>query len=192
MRERCYYGCGREAKYQFKNGRWCCSKRHQSCPSMKKRYEIKKNYKPHLAGFKPLLECRKCKELYPIDDFYDKGIKYVFCSECRKDYQYEQYWKRTKRYNPVKFKARKTLAKLRQTAKTGRREVDLDYFTYNKLKEMFENNRICEVCNEEMLITHRKPTAKISTLDRVDNSKGYVKGNVRVICLRCNGIKSDS
>jgi len=27
----CEYGCGREAQYQFKNGKWCCSKHHLSC-----------------------------------------------------------------------------------------------------------------------------------------------------------------
>ena len=31
----CDYGCGREAKYQFKNGKWCCSKSKNSCPKMK-------------------------------------------------------------------------------------------------------------------------------------------------------------
>ena len=31
----CDYGCGQEAKYQFKNGKWCCSKNHKSCPSLK-------------------------------------------------------------------------------------------------------------------------------------------------------------
>ena len=31
----CYYGCGKEAKFQFKNGKWCCSKNWQSCESMK-------------------------------------------------------------------------------------------------------------------------------------------------------------
>ena len=28
----CDYGCGQEAIYQFKNGKWCCSKNYQSCP----------------------------------------------------------------------------------------------------------------------------------------------------------------
>jgi len=28
----CEYGCGQEAKYQFKNGKWCCSKSHTQCP----------------------------------------------------------------------------------------------------------------------------------------------------------------
>ena len=32
----CEYGCGKEAIYQFKNGKWCCSKSSNSCLSKKK------------------------------------------------------------------------------------------------------------------------------------------------------------
>ncbi len=32
----CEYGCEKEATHQFKNGKWCCSKSHNSCPSLKK------------------------------------------------------------------------------------------------------------------------------------------------------------
>jgi len=31
----CEYGCGQEAKHQFKNGKWCCSKSVNSCKLMK-------------------------------------------------------------------------------------------------------------------------------------------------------------
>lgn len=31
----CDYGCGREAKYQFKNGKWCCEDYHNKCPEAK-------------------------------------------------------------------------------------------------------------------------------------------------------------
>jgi len=42
----CDYGCGQEAKYQFKNGKWYCSKFHQSCPVNRKKYnELKKGKK---------------------------------------------------------------------------------------------------------------------------------------------------
>lgn len=34
----CDYGCGQEGKYQFKNGKWCCHKNHQSCPVIKQKY----------------------------------------------------------------------------------------------------------------------------------------------------------
>ena len=32
----CEYGCGQKAEYQFKNGKWCCSKHFSKCPSMMK------------------------------------------------------------------------------------------------------------------------------------------------------------
>ena len=32
----CDYGCGQEATYQFKNGKWCCSKFYRQCPNIKK------------------------------------------------------------------------------------------------------------------------------------------------------------
>jgi len=32
----CDYGCGREATYKFKNGKWCCSKTTTKCPYIKK------------------------------------------------------------------------------------------------------------------------------------------------------------
>ena len=28
----CEYGCGQEARYQFKNGKWCCGESCNSCP----------------------------------------------------------------------------------------------------------------------------------------------------------------
>jgi len=31
----CDYGCGQEAIYQFKNGKWCCSESHNACPGFK-------------------------------------------------------------------------------------------------------------------------------------------------------------
>lgn len=33
----CEYGCGNLAKYQLKNGRWCCSQHHNSCPAIRKK-----------------------------------------------------------------------------------------------------------------------------------------------------------
>ena len=31
----CEYGCEQEAKYQFGNGKWCCHKSWNSCPTKK-------------------------------------------------------------------------------------------------------------------------------------------------------------
>jgi len=36
----CDYGCGKEALYQFKNGKWCCSKNIAMCNNKKKQISI--------------------------------------------------------------------------------------------------------------------------------------------------------
>ena len=33
----CDYGCGKEATYPFKNDKWCCSKKYNSCPKSKEK-----------------------------------------------------------------------------------------------------------------------------------------------------------
>jgi len=33
----CEYGCGQEAKYQFKNGKWCCCESHNSCLEVRRK-----------------------------------------------------------------------------------------------------------------------------------------------------------
>jgi len=49
----CDYGCEKEAKYQFKNGKWCCSKYFQSCPVIKKETGIKTKGRKYKNTFKP-------------------------------------------------------------------------------------------------------------------------------------------
>jgi len=42
----CDYGCGKEAKYPFKNGKWCCSKSFRQCTFYKNKHSIAmKGYK---------------------------------------------------------------------------------------------------------------------------------------------------
>ena len=36
----CYY-CEQEAKFQLKNGRWCCREKHQQCPEIRRKNSLK-------------------------------------------------------------------------------------------------------------------------------------------------------
>ena len=47
MYKLCDYGCGELASFQLKNGKWCCSKYHNSCPNVKNKNSsgLKKAYK---------------------------------------------------------------------------------------------------------------------------------------------------
>lgn len=50
----------------------------------------------------------------------------------------------------------------------------------------------CPICDIKLdLYREHGITDALPTLDRVDNSKGYVKGNVRVISWRANQLKRD-
>lgn len=50
MKNICFYGCEKEAKFQLRNGRWCCSFSQNACEAKKKRRLIKvKNPKPELC-----------------------------------------------------------------------------------------------------------------------------------------------
>lgn len=41
--QKCDYGCGKEAKYQFDNGKFCCSDHYMKCSSKRKRITGKNN-----------------------------------------------------------------------------------------------------------------------------------------------------
>jgi len=43
----CEYGCNQESKYQFKNGKWCCSKNQSGCPGVRKRMSESNKGKNH-------------------------------------------------------------------------------------------------------------------------------------------------
>jgi hypothetical protein len=50
----------------------------------------------------------------------------------------------------------------------------------------------CPVLGIPLMIGDGKMTQNSPSLDRIDNTKGYVKGNVVVVSLRANAIKNDA
>ena len=58
----CDYGCGQEAIYQFKNGKWCCSQHFSQCIIIRKKMGISKsgeNNPKGMLGKHPSIETRK-------------------------------------------------------------------------------------------------------------------------------------
>lgn len=49
----------------------------------------------------------------------------------------------------------------------------------------------CPILKLKLEMNEYAPRANSPTVDRVDNNKGYVKGNVRVISSKANLLKSD-
>ncbi len=56
----CDYGCGKEAHYQFKNGKWCCEESWNSCPvSIKNKIYSLKDYQEKYPFFCQVEELRE-------------------------------------------------------------------------------------------------------------------------------------
>jgi len=77
--EVCYYGCGQEAKYQFKNGRWCCSDHYRKCPEFIKKI---KGLEPWNKGLKNCYSeetLKKQREKIP----WNKGKTGIYSEETK-------------------------------------------------------------------------------------------------------------
>ena len=74
----CDYGCGQEAKYQFKNGKWCCSENHKSCPSI--------SYPQHIKITEtPCPHCNKLISKNSLQRHIKSCRKFNYCLQCGKE-----------------------------------------------------------------------------------------------------------
>jgi len=80
----CDYGCGQEAKFPFKNGKWCCSKSYQSCPSSRNRVSIQKKKEWEDPNSKVNLISKETRSNVMKDAWADPDSKYN-SSSCREN-----------------------------------------------------------------------------------------------------------
>ncbi|MCK5020915.1 MAG: HNH endonuclease [Candidatus Peribacteraceae bacterium] len=65
----CEYGCGRKSNFKLANGKNCCSKSYNSCPTSRKKNSIRaKNFNTN-------------NKIRPIDNLNIKHIKCKFCNK---------------------------------------------------------------------------------------------------------------
>lgn len=108
------------------------------------------------------------------------------CRECSNEIQkgYVRVYQSRHKMNVWKSK-RKANAKFRARALDVRyAEEDM-----NELLESFVDNKSCPCCGEIMGVGIKN---KWPSVDRIVSSKGYVKGNIEIICYNCNFLKSRS
>jgi hypothetical protein len=115
--------------------------------------------------------CVSCKE-YKLYSEYHKhsGCKFGYntvCKLCRHPKSKAQYQTHSKEY------------KLWYTAKSRAKRKKLDF---NIDIEDIQIPQVCPLLKVDII----RPS-----LDRIDNTKGYVKGNVRVVSYKANRIKNN-
>jgi hypothetical protein len=133
--------------------------------------------------------CRTCKLEKPLDQFWKNN---VHCIECSK----------------AKYQARLTLEKRKQYADRGRKFDELNiarYLLRYARKRAKAKGLECTIRPRDIHVPDRCPIFDVPlvkntgtwsnnsySLDRIDSSKGYVPGNVRVISWQANSLKSNT
>ncbi len=93
---------------------------------------------------------------------------------------------RTDEYSPFRYYAKNIRSRIKDNPKYGESDIDLEY-----LKQLYEEqNGKCPMTGIGMKLkaNNRKELTgpETASLDRIDNSKGYVKGNVRFVTYMYN------
>lgn len=129
--------------------------------------------------------CPKCNkekslEMFQKDRSQALGVRSI-CKECRRieqrEYRKTPKGKEHDRRNAISPRSRYNYTK--HSARKRRLEFCLEFEEYKQLIA-----QTCHYCGGE-LNNHG------TGLDRVDNNKGYVHGNVVPCCKDCNTVKSD-
>lgn len=143
---------------------------------MIKRTWVTKRVASWPEGYK---ECKKCGRLLPYESFHKHskcvgGVNTV-CKECRVPLSKDS-WRNTSELNRI-------LQRLRSRSYARGIECDV---TLCDLKNIPD---VCPVFNTPFIKGH--PDYGLS-VDRIDPSKGYIKGNLQYMSNKANRMKSDA
>lgn len=58
--------------------------------------------------------------------------------------------------------------------------------TFEEFREIYFSTDKCSICNESVSDNDRRRDKSARTIDRIDSTGHYEKGNVRVVCRSCN------
>lgn len=131
--------------------------------------------------------CAKCKLSKPISEF--TKLKYNLRKLCKECYnaQTREYYKNNKKKRSIKIKQYQCSESgryIRGKAAAKTRCIQWD-ITLSEFSSLIKES--CYYCNNKF----GKPTENGHGLDRLDNTVGYIIGNVVTCCWHCNKIKCD-
>lgn len=181
----CEYGCNQEAKYQFKNGKWCCSKNPNSCPEVNKKRgnSLKGENNPNFGKKRPwLAELNRQKDMKgDKNPMFNKKKPNVFvtmkkCSKCKEIKNRSEFHNHKSHRDGLSSQC-----KLCANGKPERHKAwhlksnyGISLEDYNKILE--EQHGACAICGNS-------PKAYLC----VDHD--HITGGIRgLLCFHCNVI----
>ena len=130
----------------------------------------------------PTKRCFKCQVEKPFSEFWIiKGVPYSNCKKCANESR--NRWYRTERGRAHQHKQALHPAKRYGLAKYTARKRG---FQFTVTKEEF-----CELIRKPCVYCGSTLDKTGSSMDRMDNTKGYLSDNVVPACGVCNYVKGD-
>lgn len=140
-------------------------------------------------------DCQHCQTPFQVLRPQEVGKK-RFCSElCRKRSEHHRTYKNRsskilERFKNKKYYLNKSIEEsLYRNAKRRCKETGLDFTI--ELSDIPKMPKHCPITGLELRRGEGSIQEYSPTLDRIDNSKGYIPGNVQIISNRANKRKSD-
>lgn len=143
--------------------------------------------------------CRKCVVAQQNDWKRKHSIK---LAERRREL-YRQHYGHIARENERKRRERKPFQTRASTMRSGmlgrskklKLPFDKDHFTVKFITDWLINTPECPCCGNALDCGYKKVGGVCDaspSIDRIHPEKGYVIGNVAIICWRCNNLKRDA
>jgi len=125
-------------------------------------------------------ECTLCRTIKPASAF---SLTNKICNQCRGKVAREKTNSSLEEFLKMRIGALRQRHKSRGYSGSP---IDLPY-----IAELYaDQNGICAITGIPMHTTTEESDLSVSP-DRIDNTKGYIEGNVRLVCARANMMQSN-
>ncbi len=96
---------------------------------------------------------------------------------------------------PLRVRCQLLRGGMRDRARKSGFDFDSTFFTVAYLMKLVGGKPYCECCGKRLDISFKSggsPNNNSPSMDRVVGCRGYAKGNVALLCWRCNNLKRDA
>lgn len=137
--------------------------------------------------------CPRCEKRKSVKAFHKNKHKsdglQSWCSECTGN-RIASWRACMSESDPIGFWARESLPRLR--ARARRKGLDCSLSTEDLMDLYSEQGGVCAISGVAMTMLRGDGRCGTNiSVDRIDSTRGYVVGNVRLVCDRANTMRSD-